>query len=105
MFEKLKALIVGLYERFMPRFWLNLKPQYQWAFGIAFVVTLYLATGLFRFGGAVTHGTRAMAAERLLALTAWSHACRRFYLVRIEASLGEIKGYREARRDQMKNQS
>ncbi len=40
--------IGGLYERVMPGFWLRLKPQYQWAFGIAVVVVLYLATGLFK---------------------------------------------------------
>jgi multidrug efflux system membrane fusion protein len=40
--------IGGLYERVMPGFWLRLKPQYQWAFGIAIVVALYLATGLFK---------------------------------------------------------
>ncbi|MDR3526277.1 MAG: efflux RND transporter periplasmic adaptor subunit [Rhizomicrobium sp.] len=32
----------------MPGFWLRLKPQYQWALGIAIVVALYLATGIFK---------------------------------------------------------
>ena len=77
MFEKTKALIVGLYERFMPRFWLNLKPQYQWAFGIAVVVTLYLATGLFRFGGPVTEKaqakTNAVPIVRVARLSAVPH--------------------------------
>lgn len=40
--------IGGLYERVMPGFWLRLKPQYQWALGIAIVVALYLATGIFK---------------------------------------------------------
>jgi len=77
VFEKLKALIVGLYERFMPRFWLNLKPQYQWAFGIAVVVTLYLATGLIRFGGPVTEKaqakTNAVPIVRVARLSAVPH--------------------------------
>ena len=38
----------GFYERLMPEFWLRLKPQYQWALGIAIVVALYLSTGLFK---------------------------------------------------------
>ncbi len=33
------------------------------------------------------------------AVTAWSSARRRFYLVRLAATLGEIKGYRQARSD------
>src|SRR6185295_19090732 len=31
----------------MPTFWLRMKPQYQWATGIALVVVLYIATGFF----------------------------------------------------------
>jgi len=50
--EKLKSLVVGIYERVMPRFWLAMKPQYQWALGIAILVTLYLATGIFKSGAA-----------------------------------------------------
>ena len=61
MFEKIKTLIAGLYERFMPRFWFGLKPQYQWALGIAAFVALYLATGLFRLGGPATGVTQAQA--------------------------------------------
>ena len=45
-----KALIIGWYDRFMPRFWLAMKPKYQWAFGIAIIVALYLATGLLHAG-------------------------------------------------------
>jgi membrane fusion protein, multidrug efflux system len=45
-----KALIIGWYDRFMPRFWLAMKPEYQWAFGIAIIVALYLATGLLHAG-------------------------------------------------------
>jgi len=40
----------GFYERVMPRFWLRLNPKSQWAFGIAILVALYLATGLVKFG-------------------------------------------------------
>jgi len=36
------------------------------------------------------------------ALTAWSTARRRFFLVRLAASLGEVKGHRQARRDRTK---
>ena len=61
MFEKIKVLIAGFHERFMPRFWLAMKPQYRWAFGIAIVVALYLATGLFRYGGPATGVTPAQA--------------------------------------------
>jgi multidrug efflux system membrane fusion protein len=45
--ENFKSTIDGLYERFMPAFWLRMKPKFQWAFGIAIVVALYLATGIF----------------------------------------------------------
>lgn len=36
------------------------------------------------------------------ALTAWSNSRRRFFLVRLAASLGEVKGYRQAHRDRCK---
>ena len=61
MFATLKTWIVGLYERVMPRFWLAMRPQYQWAFGIAIFVVLYLATGLLRAGGPVAGATLAQA--------------------------------------------
>ncbi|MDE1985172.1 MAG: efflux RND transporter periplasmic adaptor subunit [Alphaproteobacteria bacterium] len=61
MFARLKSLIEGAYARVMPRFWLAMKPQYQWAFGIAIVVTLWLATGIFRAGGAAPDGAAAQA--------------------------------------------
>ncbi len=61
MFAKLKSLIEGAYARFMPTFWLAMKPQYQWAFGIAIVVTLWLLTGVFRFGGHAADGAAAQA--------------------------------------------
>jgi len=41
----------------------------------------------------------------LSALTAWSQARRRFFLVRLAASLGEIKGYRQAHSDRTKKPS
>ncbi len=37
------------------------------------------------------------------ALTAWSTNRRRFFLVRLAASLGEIKGHRQARGDRLRN--
>ncbi|MDE1939799.1 MAG: efflux RND transporter periplasmic adaptor subunit [Alphaproteobacteria bacterium] len=61
MFARLKSLIEGAYARVMPRFWLAMKPQYQWAFGIAIVVTLWLVTGIFRSGGAAPDGAAAQA--------------------------------------------
>lgn len=60
MFGRIKTWIVGLYERLMPGFWLAMKPQYQWAFGIAILVTVYLLTGIFRIGG---HATNAAVAK------------------------------------------
>ena len=39
----------------------------------------------------------------LSAATAWSQARRRFFLVRLAASLGEIKGYRQARGDRLRS--
>ena len=53
--------IVGLYERVMPGFWLAMKPQYQWALGIAIFVVLYLATGLLRSGGPASDAMQAQA--------------------------------------------
>jgi membrane fusion protein, multidrug efflux system len=61
VFERLKSLIVGLYERLMPRFWLAMKPKYQWALGIAVVVALYLATGIFGSGGKADDALKAQA--------------------------------------------
>ena len=61
MFGRIKTWIVGLYERVMPRFWLAMKPQYQWAFGIAIFVALYLATGLLRLGGHASDPMQAQA--------------------------------------------
>jgi multidrug efflux system membrane fusion protein len=53
--------IVGLYERVMPGFWLAMKPQYQWAGGIAIFVVLYLATGLLRLGSPASDTMQAQA--------------------------------------------
>lgn len=47
MVDNFKSTIDGLYQRFMPAFWLRMKPKFQWAFGIAIIVALYLATGIF----------------------------------------------------------
>ncbi len=58
MWENFKIFVVSLYERYMPSFWLRMKPKFQWAFGIALVVALYLATGLLRPG---THTDPAAA--------------------------------------------
>ncbi len=63
MFENGTGWIGRLYERVMPGFWLRLKPQYQWAFGIAIVVTLYVATGIFK------PGHHAAAADSKIAQT------------------------------------
>jgi multidrug efflux system membrane fusion protein len=41
----------NLYRRVMPGFWLRMKPQYQWAAGIAVVVVLWIASGVFGHSG------------------------------------------------------
>ncbi len=56
MFAKIKSLIVRFYERIMPAFWLRMKSQYQAAGLIAIFVTLWLLTGLVRFGHASDAG-------------------------------------------------
>ena len=48
---------------------------------------------------------RKLFSYLLSAMTAWSNARRRFFLVRLAASLGEIKGYRQARKDGRTNNS
>jgi multidrug efflux system membrane fusion protein len=48
MFRQIASQVGRLYETYMPAFWLRLKPRYQWAGGIAILVTLYVATGLFQ---------------------------------------------------------
>lgn len=48
---------------------------------------------------------RKMFGYLFSALTAWSRARRRFYLVRLAASLGEIKGYRQALRNRSRKTS
>lgn len=77
MFENFKATIIDLYERFMPSFWLRMKPKFQWAFGIAIVVTLYLATGLLRLGShngaAAEASTSQTPVVRAAHLTATPH--------------------------------
>ena len=45
--SKIKETVDALYERLMPSFWLAMKPQYQWALGIAIFFGLWLATGIF----------------------------------------------------------
>jgi multidrug efflux system membrane fusion protein len=47
MFRNLANAIGRLYDSVMPGFWLRLKPRYQWAGGIALLVALWIATGLF----------------------------------------------------------
>ena len=54
MFTDIKSFVGRLYERLMPNFWLRLKPQYQAALGIAVLATLWLLTGIFRFGAPAT---------------------------------------------------
>jgi multidrug efflux system membrane fusion protein len=47
MFKAIGETLSRLYDRVMPGFWLRLKPRYQWAGGIAVVVALWIATGVF----------------------------------------------------------
>jgi len=53
-------------------------------------------------GGIPLYMYRKLFGYGFSALTAWSHDRRRFFLVRLAASLGEIKGYRQAHRDRLK---
>jgi multidrug efflux system membrane fusion protein len=43
--SEFKQRVDDLYERLMPGFWLRLNPKYQWAFGIAIIIVVWLATG------------------------------------------------------------
>jgi multidrug efflux system membrane fusion protein len=45
VFERLSTAIGNWYSRNMPAFWLRLKPSYQWAFGIALLVVLWVLSG------------------------------------------------------------
>lgn len=47
MFGRMGSAISGLYGAVMPGFWLRLKPRYQWAGGIALLVAVWIATGVF----------------------------------------------------------
>ena len=47
MFRQIANAISRLYDTYMPGFWLRLKPRYQWAGGIALLVALWIATGVF----------------------------------------------------------
>jgi membrane fusion protein, multidrug efflux system len=47
MFKAIGDMLTGFYQRAMPDFWLRLKPRYQWAGGIAVLVALWIATGVF----------------------------------------------------------
>jgi len=47
MFRQFTLMLSRLYDRYMPGFWLRLKPRYQWAGGIAILVGLWVATGMF----------------------------------------------------------
>ena len=58
MFKAIGDALSRLYNRVMPAFWLRLKPRYQWAGGIAVVVALWIATGVFG-----THATPSEATE------------------------------------------
>ncbi len=45
MFRRFSTAINDWYIRNMPEFWLRLKPSYQWAFGIAALVLLWVLSG------------------------------------------------------------
>ena len=47
MFRQIASTVSRLYDQYMPGFWLRLKPRYQWAGGIAIIVGLWVATGVF----------------------------------------------------------
>jgi multidrug efflux system membrane fusion protein len=54
MFRQIAATVSRLYDQYMPGFWLRLKPRYQWAGGIALLVGLWVATGIFNSQAAQT---------------------------------------------------
>ena len=54
MFRQIASAVSRLYDRIMPAFWLRLKPRYQWAGGIALIVTVWVATGLLNSQAAQT---------------------------------------------------
>ena len=56
MFGQIISTISRLYDTYMPAFWLRLKPRYQWAGGIAILVTLWVATGVFNSHAQTTQG-------------------------------------------------
>ncbi len=47
MFKAIGDALGNLYDTVMPGFWLRLKPRYQWAGGIALLVVVWIATGIF----------------------------------------------------------
>ncbi|HEV2650222.1 MAG TPA: efflux RND transporter periplasmic adaptor subunit [Rhizomicrobium sp.] len=47
MFKQIGSALSAMYDRVMPAFWLRLKPRYQWAGGIALLVAVWIATGIF----------------------------------------------------------
>jgi multidrug efflux system membrane fusion protein len=49
----------NIYQRVMPGFWLNMKPQYQWATGIFVVVVLWIASGMFGHSGGPSEQAQA----------------------------------------------
>ena len=56
MFRQIASAVSRLYDTYMPAFWLRLKPRYQWAGGIAILVTVWVATGVFNSHAAPTEG-------------------------------------------------
>jgi len=54
MFRQIASAASRLYDRIMPAFWLRLKPRYQWAGGIALIVMVWVATGVFNSQAAQT---------------------------------------------------
>src|SRR5579864_1356732 len=55
MFRQFASTVSRLYDQYMPGFWLRLKPRYQWAGGIAIIVSLWVATGMFNSQAAQNH--------------------------------------------------
>ena len=61
MFRQIASTMNRMYQTYMPRFWLRLKPRYQWAGGIAIVVVLWVATGIFNSGATSSENTNLNA--------------------------------------------
>jgi multidrug efflux system membrane fusion protein len=52
MFGRFKDLLDRVYQGVMPRFWLEMAPKFQWAWGIAALAVVWIASGFITGTGA-----------------------------------------------------